>query len=65
MEWINAKDKLPEKEQKVLFVTSITNDVHLGWVDNDGDFEIDADEYSYYENEKVKYWMEIPVPPID
>ena len=55
MEWISVKDRLPERNQKVLFV-STANFVHRGffngivWWDN-------------YHNYDATHWMPLPDPP--
>lgn len=67
MKWISVKDRLPNKNQKVLiFLDGYSHRNHIDLVSfigiNGSYYFWDADEYGYEENE-VTHWMELPKPP--
>ena len=66
MDWINVKDRLPNKEDFYLVSSSYGvvvrqfNVFHNCWDDEEGD-----DYWTDAVGGMVTYWMSLPLPPLD
>ena len=79
-DWINTKDKLPDKGQEVVFVSKLYSgdsgggiyNYHVcfgeyGWENNDGfvDYTCWNDIHGYEVETNITHWMPLPEPPKD
>jgi len=69
-EWINVKDRLPEKDQKVIFYVLDRELIYAGYfsIDNhrslsSGErFRENLDDW-WFDEETITHWMPLPKPP--
>ncbi|GAG39980.1 unnamed protein product [marine sediment metagenome] len=63
-EWVSVEERLPEKEERVLFVTT----GGARFVGSTGDRNIPGDNWWYtasdhFEPSEITHWMSLPAPP--
>lgn len=66
-DWISVKNKLPEKEQKVLFYVKERDEIFAGcfslrFENNQFEFVENLDGWNFFE-ETITHWMPLPEPP--
>lgn len=61
-EWINVKDRLPEKDNYVLY-TDKEGNIYLGQLVSGMDKEIYWSHYDLLYDDDVTHWMPLPKPP--
>lgn len=68
-EWISVKDKLPEKQQSVIVVTTDGNSIYVAWIEEFGMEDKPIWQYSWccgcYVSGNVTHWMQLPSLPKD
>lgn len=63
-EWISVKDRLPERDRKVLVIDG-HNGIHIlaFWRKNGNEWEWITETYGVSRKNDVKMWMPLPEPP--
>ena len=69
-DWINVEDKLPELGEYVFIAIEMKYDhdtqmervVDIGWINNDGDFDMINDWYEGQQHFKITHWQKIVFP---
>ena len=62
MEWISVKEKLPEKDTKVLYA-SVYGNIYMGHLETGTGNEFFWTHYYFIEDFKITHWMPLPKPP--
>lgn len=69
-DWISVKDMLPEVNEQILMVIEMKYDhesqmqtvVEIGWLNNDGSFEMGNDWYEGQQHFEITHWQKIVLP---
>lgn len=71
-DWISVKDRLPELgeyvfiaiEMKYEYETQMEIVVDIGWLNNDGDFDMINDWYEGQQHFKITHWQKVVLPDL-